>query len=387
MRQTSLAVDYKFPVRNFVKKKNTTRKYGQTKLPDLFSGQKVSSKSAVRSKARRRCTKTEIFDENKIKSTNKMTTKRLSLLPIKDDLVWKMYKKSVAAFWTTEEIDLSSDRKHFHELRKPEKDFVLFVLAFFNGADVIINENISANFIEEIESLETKCFYGFQFMMENIHSETYSLLLDTLVDDKKQKTKLLNAIHTMPSIKRKADFVNKYMNYKIPLVERLFAFVLCEGLQFSASFCAIFYLKKRGIMPGLTFSNELISRDEALHASFSALQFKRHNNNGEVNQEKAQAIVKECVAAEKNFVNNALKVSIIGMNSDLMNSYVEFIADYWLGECGFEKLYNTENPFEFMAMISLSGKTNFFEKRVGEYSKAGVGQTVKEREFALDCDF
>ena len=319
-------------------------------------------------------------------------SRRLSLFPIKDDEVWSnFYKKAQACHWTAEEIDLGEDLKSFKRMSNGEKRFVKFVLAFFNGADVVVNANISANFLNDFDTPEINAFYWLQGAMEVIHSETYSLLIDTYFTDKEEKEKAFNAItgDEYPTIKAKAEWVTKYMNRERSLVERLFGFALVEGLQFSGSFCAIFWLKKRNLCPGLTFSNELISRDEALHTEFSCLMFKRENAKAETpfSQEDAYRVTKECVEIEKKFVNESLKIALIGMNSKMMGQYIERVADVILGLAGFEPLYNAKNPFDFMEMINLEGKTNFFEKRVGEYQKANIGQTKEQMEFSMDCDF
>ena len=319
--------------------------------------------------------------------------KRLSLLPIKDNEVWTLYKKAFACFWAPPEIDLHEDLKDIKKLTAGERRFILYVLAFFNSSDIIVNKNISANFLNETEldTPEINCFYFFAGAMENIHSETYSILIDTLITDKKEKDQAFNAIENFPTIRAKADWVTKFMNKDRSLVERLFGFACVEGIQFSGSFCAIFWLKKRGLMPGLTFSNELISRDEALHTEFSCLMFKRQNallpEEKRFTQENAHEIVRDCVEIEKKFVNKSLQIRLIGMNNILMNQYIESVADVILQMAGFEPCYHTKNPFAFMETISLSGKTNFFEKRVAEYQKSGIMNTSEEREFSLDMDF
>lgn len=322
-----------------------------------------------------------------------LSGERLSLLPIQDDEVWQLYKQEVACFWTAQEIDLSSDVKCFENMKEGEKRFVRFVLAFFNSADIIVNRNISCNFLneKELSAPEIQCFYFFAGAMENIHSETYSLLIDTIITNKKQKHEAFNAVETFPTIKAKADWVTKYMNRDRSLVERLFGFACVEGIQFSGSFCAIFWLKKRGLMQGLCFSNELISRDEGLHTRFSCLMFKRQN--AKLAPEKrfskidAHRVVRECVDIEKKFVNESLKIQLIGMNNTLMNQYIESVADVILGMAGFGALYGTKNPFGFMETISLEGRTNFFERRVSEYQKAGVMGALEDQQFSLDCEF
>lgn len=309
------------------------------------------------------------------------------LYPIGDEEVWALYKQSVATFWTAEEIDLENDRKDFETLRPPEQDFIKLVLAFFASSDAIVNENLHTNFKLEIDGLETKFFYAYQEFIECIHQETYSELINSILTDEKEKHKLFNALENFDSIKAKADWAFKYMNKDIDLATRLFAFTFVEGLQFQSSFAAIFYFKKRNKMGGLCKSNEFISRDEGLHAAFSALQFRRHNKDTFVDQAKAERIVTEVVNIEKQFMKDALNVAIIGMNAAQMEEYIEFVADYFLNMLGFDKMYHTKNPFDFMQLISLQGKTNMFEARISEYAKAGVMNSKEEREFSLDVDF
>ena len=313
---------------------------------------------------------------------------RFVLFPIQHDDIWKFYKKAEASFWTAEEIDLSQDLKDWTEkLNKDEKHFIKHVLAFFAASDGIVNENLAENFVAEVQYTEAKFFYGFQIAMENIHSETYSLLIDTYVKDPQEKDYLFNAIETMDCVKKKADWALRWID-EGSFAERIIAFAAVEGIFFSGSFCSIFWLKKRGLMPGLSFSNELISRDEGLHCDFACLLYNSHIKN-KLPESTLQEIIADAVAIEKEFVTDALPVKLIGMNSDLMCQYIEFVADRLLVELGCEKIYNSTNPFDFMEMISLQGKTNFFEKRVGEYQKAGV---LKEGEgdsakFSLDEDF
>ena len=315
----------------------------------------------------------------------------MSLFPIADNEVWQLFKLAQSSYWTSEEIDLSLD--DFESLKLPEKNFVKMVLCFFNSADILVNKNLCANFISEsfADTPEIQAFYWLQGFMEVIHSETYSILIDTYFTNKKEKADAFNAIKTVPSIREKALWVTKYMNRERPTHVRLAGFALVEGLQFSGSFCAIFWLKKRNLCPGLGFSNNLISRDEGLHTKFSCLMFKRENAKLDVkdrlSQEDAHLMVSECVAIEDKFVCDSLKVSLIGMNANLMSQYIRFVADVILQLLGFEKLYNVSNPFEWMESISLEGKMNFFEGRVAEYQKANVGQSTSEREFKLNCDF
>ena len=309
---------------------------------------------------------------------------RFVLLPIQYDNVWKMYKQAQASFWTAEEIDLSADTKDWENLNDGERHFISHVLAFFAASDGIVNENLAVNFMQEVQIPEARCFYGFQIMMENIHSETYSLLIDTYIKDNKEKDYLFNALETVPCVKKKGEWALKWINSE-NFTERLIAFAAVEGIFFSGSFCSIFWLKKRGLMPGLTFSNELISRDEGLHCDFACLLYSMLENK--LPEERVQAIIKDAVTIEQEFVTDALPVSLIGMNATLMNQYIEFVADRLLVALGASKIYNSTNPFDFMEMISLQGKTNFFEKRVGEYQKAGVMSERSDNMFSLDEDF
>ncbi len=312
---------------------------------------------------------------------------RFVLFPIQHNDIWEFYKKAEASFWTAEEIDLSQDLKDWsNTMSDDEKHFIKHVLAFFAASDGIVNENLAENFVAEVQYTEAKFFYGFQIAVENIHSETYSLLIDTYVKDPKQKDYLFNAIETMDCVKKKADWALRWID-EGSFAERLIAFAAVEGIFFSGSFCSIFWLKKRGLMPGLAFSNELISRDEGLHCDFACLLYNNHLVK-KLPVETVQAIIKDAVTIEKEFVTDALPVKLIGMNSDLMCQYIEFVADRLLSELGCPKVYNSSNPFDFMEMISLQGKTNFFEKRVGEYQKAGVmdGDSGKSK-FSLDEDF
>ncbi|WP_436517745.1 ribonucleoside-diphosphate reductase small subunit [Ekhidna sp. To15] len=312
---------------------------------------------------------------------------RFVLFPIQHNDIWEFYKKAEASFWTAEEIDLSQDLKDWNNtMTDDEKHFIKHVLAFFAASDGIVNENLAENFVAEVQYTEAKFFYGFQIAVENIHSETYSLLIDTYVKDPKEKDYLFNAIETMDCVKKKADWALRWID-KGSFAERLVAFAAVEGIFFSGSFCSIFWLKKRGLMPGLSFSNELISRDEGLHCDFACLLYTDHVKN-QMPKETVQTIIQDAVNIEKEFVTDALPVKLIGMNSDLMCQYIEFVADRLLMELGCDKVYNSTNPFDFMEMISLQGKTNFFEKRVGEYQKAGVmdGDSGKSK-FSLDEDF
>jgi len=314
---------------------------------------------------------------------------RFVLFPIEHHDIWKFYKQAEASFWTAEEIDLAQDLKDWERLNDGERHFIAHVLAFFAASDGIVNENLAENFVKEVQYTEAKFFYGFQIAVENIHSETYSLLIDTYIKDTDEKNRLFKAIETLDCVKKKANWALRWIS-KASFVERLIAFVAVEGIFFSGSFCSIFWLKKRGLMPGLSFSNELISRDEGLHCDFACLLYMQHIVN-KLPESRVQEIITDAVAIEKEFVTDALPVNLIGMNADLMSQYIEFVADRLLLELGCPKVYNATNPFDFMELISLQGKTNFFEKRVGEYQKAGVflDKEIKEdgKNFALDADF
>lgn len=311
---------------------------------------------------------------------------RFVLFPIQHNDIWEMYKKQEASIWTAEELDLSPDLVDWEsKLNDDERFFIKHVLAFFAASDGIVNENLAENFLSEVQYTEAKFFYGFQVMMENIHSETYSLLIDTYIKDTKEKNYLFNAIETFEPVKKKADWAMRWIDNG-SYAERLISFAAVEGIFFSGSFCSIFWLKKRGLMPGLTFSNELISRDEGLHCDFACMLYNNHLVN-KLPKEQVQKIIADAVEIEKEFVTESLPVRLIGMNSDLMSQYIEFVADRLLTELGNDKIYNTSNPFDFMDMINLQGKTNFFEKRVGEYQKAGVLNNENNTTFSLDSDF
>ncbi len=310
---------------------------------------------------------------------------RFVLFPIKHHDIWEMYKKEEASFWTAEEIDLNPDLQDWeNKLNDDEKHFIKHVLAFFAASDGIVNENLAVNFMKEVQYPEARCFYGFQIMMENIHSETYSLLIDSYIKDPKEKDRLFHSIDTLPCVGKKAEWAIKWIGNGT-FAERLIAFAAVEGIFFSGSFCSIFWLKKRGLMPGLTFSNELISRDEGLHCDFACLLYSQLDN--QLPKEKVTAIITNAVEIEKEFVSDALPVSLIGMNAKLMCQYIEFVADRLLVALGCEKAYNATNPFDFMELISLQGKTNFFEKRVAEYQKSGVMGKKEDNIFSLDEDF
>ncbi|MBV8327369.1 ribonucleoside-diphosphate reductase small subunit [Chryseobacterium sp.] len=312
---------------------------------------------------------------------------RFVIFPIRHHDIWEFYKKAEASFWTTEEVDLSPDMHDWqNKLSKDERYFIAHILAFFAASDGIVNENLSVNFIQEVQYPEARCFYGFQIMIENIHSEMYSLLIDTYIKDAKEKDHLLRAIETIPCVQKKAEWALRWMDSE-SYAERLIAFAAVEGIFFSGSFCSIFWLKKRGLMPGLAFSNELISRDEGLHADFACLLYTQHLEN-RLQEKIVRKIIADAVTIEKEFVTDALPVRLIGMNADLMCQYIEFVADRLLLALGYSKIWNASNPFDFMELISLQGKTNFFERRVGEYQKTGVAQHSKENnKFSLDEDF
>lgn len=296
---------------------------------------------------------------------------RFVLFPIKHDTVWQMYKKAEASFWTTEEIDLGSDMNDWNlKLNDDERHFIKHVLAFFAASDGIVNENLAMRFMNEVQIPEARCFYGFQIAIENIHSETYSLLIDTYIKSPLEKATLFNAIETIPCVKKKAEWALKWISSSNSYGERLVAFAAVEGIFFSGSFCSIFWLKKRGLLPGLCFSNELISRDEGMHCDFACLLFNMLRNKplGDT----VRKIICDAVDCEKEFVTDAIPVDLIGMNSILMQQYIEFVADRLLVALGQQKVYNVTNPFDWMELISLQGKTNFFEKKVSDYQKSGV---------------
>jgi len=315
---------------------------------------------------------------------------RFDVLPIKYPRVWEMYKKHEASFWTAEEIDLSSDQRDWENLSDNERHFITHVLAFFAASDGIVNENLAAKFANEVQIPEARSFYGFQIAMEGIHSETYSLLIDTYVKDADEKDRLFNAVETVPAVKKKAQWALNWINDDNCFAERLVGFACVEGILFSGSFCAIYWLKKRGLMPGLTFSNELISRDEGLHADFACLLYSMLSNK--LPETVIHTIIRGAVDVEREFICESLPCDLIGMNAATMQKYIEFVADRLLVTLGHSKLYNTANPFDWMELISLQGKTNFFEKRVGEYQKRGVMASLNKggeptHGFALDVDF
>lgn len=312
---------------------------------------------------------------------------RFVIFPIKHHDIWEWYKKMEASFWTAEEIDLHQDLTDWNnKLSDEERYFIKHILAFFAASDGIVNENLAENFVNEVQYAEAKFFYGFQIMMENIHSETYSLLIDTYVKDEAEKAELFNALEVFPAIKKKADWALKWIESD-SFAERLIAFAAVEGIFFSGAFCSIYWLKKRGLMPGLTFSNELISRDEGVHCDF-AVHLHNHHLINKVPKERIKEIIVDALDIEREFVTESLPVSLIGMNAALMTQYLEFVADRLLVELGCERIYGSANPFDFMDMISLQGKTNFFEKRVAEYQKSGVMNTDSDaQKISFDADF
>jgi ribonucleoside-diphosphate reductase beta chain len=338
--------------------------------------------------------KTEVEIENVLPENTTVTEpileeneNRFVLFPIVHNDIWKFYKQSEASFWTAEEIDLEADLADWsNKLNDDERYFIKHVLAFFAASDGIVNENLAENFLSEVQYTEAKFFYGFQVMMENIHSETYSLLIDTYIQNKQEKDTLFNAIETLDCVKKKAKWALDWIDNG-SFAERLVAFAAVEGIFFSGSFCSIFWLKKRGLMPGLSFSNQLISRDEGMHCDFACLLYNDHIVN-KLPKERIEKIIVDAVNIEKEFVTDALPVKLIGMNADLMAQYIEFVADRLLVELGNKKVYNATNPFDFMDMISLQGKSNFFEVRVGEYQKASVSNTsAEDKSFTMDADF
>jgi ribonucleoside-diphosphate reductase subunit M2 len=308
------------------------------------------------------------------------------LFPLQYHDIWRKYKEAEASIWTVSEIDLSSDMKDWDNMTADEQHFVKHVLAFFAASDGIVLENLAGRFMTDVKIPEARCFYGFQIMIENVHSETYSILIDTYIRDTDEKLRLFHAVDTIACVREKASWALKWITSTDSFSERLIAFAAVEGIFFSGSFCAIFWLKKRGLMPGLTFSNELISRDEGLHCDFACMLYKDHIIH-KLPVARVQQIISEAVEIEIEFVTSSLPVRLIGMNADLMKLYIQFVADRLLVALGVEKVYNAVNPFDFMDMISLQGKTNFFEKRVGDYQKAGVMDAANHKVFTVDADF
>jgi ribonucleoside-diphosphate reductase beta chain len=315
---------------------------------------------------------------------------RFVLFPIKHQNIWDMYEKAFSSFWSPQELDLAGDLNDWEKLNDNEKHFIKHVLAFFAASDGIVNENLAMNFCTEVTIPEARFFYGFQIMMENIHSQVYSLLIDTYVKDKDEKAHLFNAIETIPVVKHKANWSLRWLNRdKASFSERLVAFAVVEGIFFSGSFCAIYWLKKRGLMPGLATSNSFISKDEGLHCDFACLLYSLLQPHSKISNERIKEIIIEAVKIEQEFICNALPVSLIGMNNELMSQYIEFVADHLLIKLNVEKYYNTSNPFDFMDMISLAGssKENFFEQKVSQYNLAFVGCSEKDMQFRTDDDF
>jgi ribonucleotide reductase beta subunit family protein with ferritin-like domain len=308
---------------------------------------------------------------------------RYVMFPIEHDDIWNMYKKQVDCFWRAEEVDLSKDLDDWHSLNDNEKHFVSMILAFFAASDGIVLENLGLRFMGDVQVSEARAFYGFQIAMENIHSQMYSMLIETYINDREEKGKLFNALTEFECIKAKGEWAKKWINdNRSSFATRLVAFACVEGIFFSGAFCSIFWLKKRGLMPGLTFSNELISRDEALHTEFAVLLYSKLNKK--INKTRIYEIVCEAVEIEKNFIINALPCKLIGMNSNMMSQYIEFVADRLLIQLGYDKKYNSSNPFSFMELISVESKTNFFEKRVSEYALAEKEQTADTFTFSTD---
>jgi ribonucleoside-diphosphate reductase beta chain len=311
---------------------------------------------------------------------------RFTLFPIQKQNLYDLYKKHVAVFWTVEEIDLSKDLKDWIKMSENERYFIKNILAFFAGSDGIVQENLSTRFMSEVQLPEARAFYSVQNMMESIHSESYSLLIDTYIDDRKEKDKLFRAIQTIPCVKLKAEWAQKWIQDKeANFATRLIAFAIVEGIFFSGAFCAIYWLKERGLMQGLTVSNELISRDEGLHCEFACELYKEIENK--LPKTTIHTIIREAVDIERQFITESLPCNLIGMNSELMIQYIKFVADRLSSQLGYDKIYNVTNPFDFMERISLEGKDNFFEKRVTSYAKSGVGKKQEEMSFNLNADF
>ncbi|XP_042189502.1 ribonucleoside-diphosphate reductase subunit M2 [Callorhinchus milii] len=363
-------------------KENTPPSVSSTRLLASKTARKIFQDPEPPSKVEAVSRSPEAEDEPLLREN----PRRFVVFPIQYHDIWRMYKKAEASFWTAEEVDLSKDIQHWNSLKSEEKYFISQVLAFFAASDGIVNENLVERFSQEVQITEARCFYGFQIAMENIHSEMYSLLIDTYIKDPREREHLFNAIETLPCVKRKADWALRWIgDRQATFGERIVAFAAVEGIFFSGSFAAIFWLKKRGLMPGLTFSNELISRDEGLHCDFACLMFKHLVNKP--TEECVRSIIQDAVKIEQEFLTVALPVNLIGMNCTLMKRYIEFVADRLMLELGFSKIFQVENPFDFMENISLEGKTNFFEKRVGEYQRMGVMASSTDKSFVLDADF
>lgn len=363
---------------------NKKKVLGESQIQNIKKGNESAHTKNQMKKPEKTKTPQNVEDEPLLRPN----PSRFVIFPIKYHDIWAMYKKAEASFWTAEEVDLSKDLLHWDQLKDEERHFISHILAFFAASDGIVNENLVERFSKEVQVTEARCFYGYQIAIENIHSEMYSLLIDTYIRDSAQRDYLFNAVETMPCVKKKADWAMKWIaDDNSTYSERVVAFAAVEGIFFSGSFASIFWLKKRGVMPGLTFSNELISRDEGLHTDFACLMFSHMVHRP--SQSRIYEIITDAVKIEQEFLTEALPVALIGMNCDLMRQYIEFVADRLLLELGCEKYYNAENPFDFMEHISLEGKTNFFEKRVGEYQKMGVATPGmgQSREFTLDADF
>uniref|UniRef100_A0A1A8JI10 Ribonucleoside-diphosphate reductase subunit M2 n=1 Tax=Nothobranchius kuhntae TaxID=321403 RepID=A0A1A8JI10_NOTKU len=371
---------------NIVSEKINSMSLDKENTPSSLNSSRVlASKTARRilSNAAPSAVKKSVLQEEPLLKEN---PRRFVVFPIQYQDIWQMYKKAEASFWTAEEVDLSKDLQHWESLKDDDKHFISYVLAFFAASDGIVNENLVERFTQEVQVTEARCFYGFQIAMENIHSEMYSLLIDTYIKEPKEREYLFNAIETLPCVKKKADWALNWIgNKNATYGERVVAFAAVEGIFFSGSFASIFWLKKRGLMPGLTFSNELISRDEGLHCDFACLMFKHLVNKP--SSKTVTSIIRNAVEIEQEFLTEALPVKLIGMNCDMMKQYIEFVADRLVTELGFSKIYESDNPFDFMENISLEGKTNFFEKRVGEYQRMGVMSGPTDNTFRLDADF
>lgn len=367
-----------------------SNEHSEFKAPPAKSPRKdfPVSKSPYKEQSKKALAKSKTLKEVKteVEPLLKENPGRFVVFPIKYHDIWQFYKKAEASFWTAEEVDLSKDLADWEKLKTEERHFISHVLAFFAASDGIVYENLVERFSKEVQVTEARCFYGFQIAIENIHSEMYSLLIDTYIKDPSEREHLFNAIETLPFVKKKAEWALKWISdNESTFAERMIAYAAVEGIFFSGSFAAIFWLKKRGLMPGLTFSNELISRDEGLHTDFACLLYTYIVHKPP--KERIYGIIREAVLIEQEFLVDALPVSLIGMNCNLMKQYIEFVADRLLVELDCDKIYNAENPFDFMDNISLEGKTNFFEKRVAEYQKMGVMSKREEHKFTLDADF
>ncbi|XP_012247302.1 ribonucleoside-diphosphate reductase subunit M2 B isoform X1 [Bombus impatiens] len=377
-------------------KENIHRRLEKFSLKDNTSPKKlcispiISQENGIKNGTKAKDVKMTILKENgfnpELEPLLKENPRRFVVFPIQWPDIWQMYKKAEASFWTVEEVDLSKDVFDWNHLTSDEKHFISHVLAFFAASDGIVNENLVERFSQEVQVTEARCFYGFQVAIENVHSEMYSMLIDTYITDIKERDFLFNAIENLPCVAKKANWALNWINHEsATFPERVVAFAAVEGIFFSGSFAAIFWLKKRGLMPGLTFSNELISRDEGLHCDFACLMFKHIVQKPSC--DRVTSIIKDAVKIEQEFLTEALPVQMIGMNCTLMCQYIEFVADRLLTELGCEKIYMSENPFDFMEHISLEGKTNFFEKKVGEYQKWGVMQDKVESNFTVNAEF